>query len=152
MNGRQRICLFVHSGMNVCLCVCECLWRLCRRRFVFFRKNLCRGLVGGSAGGYNWGWEVVTPAFTLLMLTCSKRSVYNLLPTTCTVGGKKTSFQEERQEAENQPPSKSYQRLNRSQPKKCCAAISDFTLFSDRWRRKMRGVRHKERGVEWESQ
>lgn len=38
------------------------------------------------------------------MLTSSKGSVYNLLPTTCNIGSKKTSFQEGRQGAENWPP------------------------------------------------
>lgn len=54
-----------------------------------------------------WGWEVVSP-LPLLMLSSSEGSVYNLLPTTCTIGGRRTSFQDGRQGAENQLPSKSY--------------------------------------------
>lgn len=50
------------------------------------------------------GGEGLAPLFHwLVMPTSSEGSVYNLLPTTCTFGGKKTSFQDGRQGAENQP-------------------------------------------------
>lgn len=74
-----------------------------------FGKRFC-GFVRGSVGHES---SLVMGAFSypfhsLVMLTSSEGSVYNLLPTTCTIGCKKTSFQDRRQRAENQPQSKSY--------------------------------------------
>lgn len=58
------------------------------------RKSVCGDNSSGMGGCKN------PPPPTLLKLTSSKGRVYNLLPTTCTVGSEKTSFQEGRPEAE----------------------------------------------------
>lgn len=66
-------------------------------------KNRAAGSVRKSVCGDNssgMGGCKKTPPPPLLKLTSSKGRVYNLLPTTCTVGSEKTSFQEGRPEAE----------------------------------------------------
>lgn len=114
----EQIWLFVlmawiHAFVCVlCVCVVFMLWRVCLWCFLnphlcvwMFLKNSavvwCRAvlvLIIVGCGGLH----------SLLRLTSSKGSVYNLLPTTCITGGKMTSFQDRRQGAEKLPPSKFY--------------------------------------------
>lgn len=83
--------VWLHAVMIVCVCENVCDGLIDAGPWMFFKKQCC---VGGDnslgMGGCN------CPFHSLLMLTCSKGSVYKLLPTACTTSGKKTSFQDRR--------------------------------------------------------
>ena len=96
----------------MCVAVCVCVAAYIHG-FSFFLKKRAAGSVRKSVGGDNslgmggcndsphpTPKHTHTPLLSLLKLTRSKGRVYNLLPTTCTVGSEKTSFQEGRPETE----------------------------------------------------